>query len=130
MTMRPKNGPEWPRTMTETEYEMAIEAVSVFPSFREGGAAELQYLVNGLVSEAGEVAGKLAKAHRDMNWPADPHTYITIEELASELGDVLFYLTHLVDWCGLTMGELRAKNAAKLRDRQLRGKLGGSGDNR
>lgn len=51
-------------------------------------------------------------------------------EIAMEAGDVLWYVATLLNDLGFTLGEIAAKNYKKLKSRQKRGKLGGSGDNR
>jgi NTP pyrophosphatase (non-canonical NTP hydrolase) len=80
------------------------------------------YLALGLASEAGEVAGKVKKWIRDDLSETD--------DLAGELGDVLWYLAMLADEHGYSLAEIAEKNIDKLRDRQERDALRGSGDER
>ena len=77
----------------------------------------------GLVGEAGEVAEKIKKLIRDSS-------RFTDEEIMKELGDVVFYATALANIYGKGLNEVLELNIAKLDDRQKRGKLKGSGDNR
>jgi NTP pyrophosphatase (non-canonical NTP hydrolase) len=77
----------------------------------------------GLVGEAGEVAEKIKKLIRDSS-------RFTNEEIMKELGDVVFYATALANIYGKGLNEVLELNIAKLDDRQKRGKLKGSGDNR
>jgi NTP pyrophosphatase (non-canonical NTP hydrolase) len=77
----------------------------------------------GLVGEAGEVAEKIKKLIRDNNKYAN-------EEIMKELGDVVFYATALANIYGRGLQEVLELNIQKLDDRQKRGKLKGSGDNR
>lgn len=77
----------------------------------------------GLVGEAGEVAEKIKKLIRDNN-------RFTPEDIIKELGDVAFYVTALSNYFGGDLGYTLALNIKKLDDRELRGKLKGSGDNR
>jgi NTP pyrophosphatase (non-canonical NTP hydrolase) len=77
----------------------------------------------GLVGEAGEVAEKIKKLIRDSS-------RFQNEEIMKELGDVVFYATALANIYGRGLQEVLELNIAKLDDRQKRGKLKGSGDNR
>lgn len=88
----------------------------------------------GLVGEAGEVAEKIKKQLRgDANHNPMEHDDIKLrnEDVAKELGDVLFYLTWLGNYHGYTIEQVMALNILKLTDRQRRnGTLRGDGDNR
>jgi|TARA_B110000967_G_C18874695_1_gene557611 NTP pyrophosphatase (non-canonical NTP hydrolase) len=77
----------------------------------------------GLVGESGEVAEKVKKLIRDK------HKF-TPEEIASEIGDVIFYGTSLAMIFGFNLGDIIRMNMEKLNSRQERGVLQGSGDNR
>ena len=77
----------------------------------------------GLVGEAGEVAEKVKKLIRDK------HKF-TPEEIASEIGDVIFYGTSLGMIFGFNLGDIIRMNVEKLDSRQERGVLQGSGDSR
>ena len=83
------------------------------------------YPVLALAEEAGEVAGKYAKYLRDKTSYEDLR-----RDMKKELGDVAYQLARVayeMDW---PMSEILAANMNKLTDRKLRGKLGGSGDDR
>lgn len=84
---------------------------------------DLERALLGLFGEAGEVAEKYKKSMRD-------ETEINTEDMAKELGDVLYYITRLAEYNGYTLEEVAKMNIEKLRDRQKRNKIGGSGDNR
>lgn len=81
----------------------------------------------GLVGETGEVAEKFKKIYRDNNSQISPDQ---LQEIQKELGDVLWYISVMSTYLGLSFDELATKNIAKLIDRKARGKNGGSGDNR
>ena len=66
---------------------------------------------------------KVKKKIRDRN-------KISAEEIVKELGDVLFYVTALANYFGDNLAIVMEKNVAKLDDREKRGTLQGSGDNR
>jgi len=87
------------------------------------GQARLVENTLGLVGEAGEVAEKIKKLIRDSS-------RFQNEEIMKELGDVVFYATALANIYGKGLQEVLELNIAKLDDRQRRGKLKGSGDNR
>ena len=77
----------------------------------------------GLVGEAGEVAEKIKKLLRDK-------TRFSPEEIIKELGDVVFYATALANYYNSDLQGVLDTNVEKLDGRELRGTLGGSGDNR
>jgi len=109
--------------MTLDEYQkLALKTASV-PDFNQ----ELAHRVLGLVGETGEIAEKLKKIYRDHGGDVKK---LDINDIKSELGDVLWYLATLADLLGISFEEIGTYNIEKLADRQKRGKLGGSGDNR
>ena len=79
----------------------------------------------GIAEEAGEVLGKVKKAYRDLK-PLDSIRIM----VAKELGDLLYYITRVGEYFDLTLEEIAQINIDKLADRQKRGKISGSGDNR
>jgi NTP pyrophosphatase (non-canonical NTP hydrolase) len=77
----------------------------------------------GLAGETGEVSEKIKKLFRDKNKFSD-------EDILKELGDVLFYTVALANIFGGNLRKVMEMNMAKLDDREQRGVLKGSGDNR
>ena len=88
----------------------------------------------GLTGEAGEVAEKVKKHLRgdDAHNPMErPDILKRNEQIGYELGDVLFYLTWIANYHGLTLDEIRMMNVRKLNKRLVdNGTLRGDGDNR
>lgn len=80
------------------------------------------YYALGLGGEVGEVLEKIKKSHRD--------GVLDVRQLELELGDVMWYLSRLAGFHGLTLRGVLAANVEKLSSRRDRGKLHGSGDNR
>lgn len=94
---------------------------------RTGSQIDLARFVLGLVGESGEVAEKFKKLFRDSDGQADG---VFVDDIRKELGDILWYLAVLADNYDIKLSDIARTNINKLADRQKRGKLGGSGDNR
>ena len=88
---------------------------------------EFMHLVLGLVGEAGEIAENVKKLVRDKN---SDLAQLDRDDMAAELGDVLWYTAVLANFLGLSLDDIARQNVDKLADRQARAALGGSGDNR
>lgn len=84
----------------------------------------LIYPILKLAGEAGEVAELMGKAHRDHEGKIDR------DRLTDELGDVLWYINEIATQAGITLEHVAQRNLNKLADRQARGVIKGSGDNR
>lgn len=82
----------------------------------------LSYTALGLASEAGEFAGKIKKGIRDGDFDK--------EAAAAELGDVLWYVAMAAHELGYDLTDIAYNVVNKLRDRQKRDVIKGSGDNR
>jgi NTP pyrophosphatase (non-canonical NTP hydrolase) len=83
--------------------------------------------VLGINGEAGEIAEKVKKIIRDKQGNVSKQDK---EELAKEIGDVLWYLAVFAQDLGYKLDDLAKANLEKLQSRKTRGVLGGSGDNR
>ena len=103
-------------------YQRVAESTAIYPEQHK-----ILYPALGLAGEAGEVANKVKKLIRDgfENAPKDWR-----DQIASEIGDVLWYCAALATDLNLTLGMIAGQNEAKLRSRQEAGTIGGSGDNR
>lgn len=115
-------GPTDPAGMTLDEYQRKALETAVYPE-----EYSIVYPALGMAGEAGEVADKVKKVIRDANAEFSP---LKCEEIAMEIGDVLWYCAVLADRIGYRLDTIGRMNYRKLRSRQVRGKIGGSGDNR
>lgn len=113
--------------MKLNEYQSATAQTAVYPDAGKFSERGLAYLFMKLNGEAGEGAEKYAKILRDQDGIV---TEANAEEIAKELGDVMWYVARLADEFGYTLEDVAQKNIAKLFSRKERGVLGGSGDNR
>ena len=91
-------------------------------SFRLPSAMSLEYAALGLCGEAGEVAEKIKKSIRD--------GHFNEEDVAKEIGDVLWYVAALCQSLNICMEVAAMNNILKLESRKARNVLGGSGDDR
>ena len=109
-------------SLTFDSYQKQAKETAIYPK-----SAGVMYPALGLTGEAGEVANKVKKIVREgyEKSPADWR-----EQIASELGDVLWYCAALASDLGLSLGKIATENANKLSSRKKRGTIGGSGDNR
>jgi len=94
------------------------------------------HIVAGLAEETGELLGKIKRLHRDIL-----PTCKNAEEMRAarraqrkaimlECGDVLYMLARVADANEFTLMEAAKENIAKITDRQNRGVINGSGDDR
>lgn len=119
--------------MTATEYEQQAHRTIA------GHAAEnITYLSFGLMAEAGEVADKIAKAVRRGEISINNDEIIIkrgsgeelTQNIAHELGDVLWFVAMLAQRLGYSLEDVMKLNLDKLADRQARGVIIGDGDKR
>lgn len=108
---------------TFAQYEHLAQTTAIYPG--QGTDDGLIYTVLALAGESGEVAEHVKKAWRDGEVNDDRRQLIS-----KELGDVLWYLTMAASEIGWSLEEVAAGNLEKLCDRQQRGALSGSGDER
>ena len=81
----------------------------------------------GLLGETGEVAEKFKKILRDKNGVMSLEDE---KEMSKELGDILWYLSVVCTYLGISLQDVAEANIEKLMSRKARGVLKGSGDNR
>jgi len=81
----------------------------------------------GVAGEAGEVVEKWKKiiAYKDGVVSAEDR-----DDLAKELGDVVWYIAVMAHDLGLSLEDVMQRNVEKLKSRQVRGVIKGKGDNR
>lgn len=110
------------------EYMEEASRFAIYPGKGTGTKTEFSYLGLGLAGETGEVVEKIKKLIRDHpgEFPEDKFC----QEMAKELGDVLWYVSQLCLAIEIPMSVVLKKNLEKLADRANRHVLHGSGDNR
>lgn len=109
--------------MTLNDYQNRARSTAFYPN-RDHNYI---YPVLGLVGEAGETANKIKKIIRDDQGVVSPAKK---EEIKQELGDVLWYLSQLAAELKIKLNDVATSNLTKLKSRQKRNCLKGSGDNR
>jgi len=107
---------------TFNKYQQMAAKTAVYPK-----EYSVSYPALGLAGEAGEVCNKIKKIYRDDKGKL---TEERRNELISELGDVLWYISALSKDIGVPMELLATKNIEKLVKRMEEEKLQGEGDNR
>jgi NTP pyrophosphatase (non-canonical NTP hydrolase) len=110
--------------MTLNEYQQKAIVTNLK---KEDKVLELIQQVLGLGDEAGEVQAIFKKWIRD---DMADFEKLDVTRIKKELGDVLWYVSVVAHDVGLDLDDIAQSNVDKLADRQKRGVLGGSGDNR
>jgi len=105
------------------EYQEKARETAVYPNIGDN----FIYPTLGLCGESGEIAEKIKKIIRD---DSGRITKEKKELLVKELGDVLWYISNLSSELDLSLNDVAESNIIKLKDRQNRNVLKGSGDNR
>lgn len=103
--------------MNMNDYQNQAATTAIYPA-----SVQVLYPTLGLAGEAGEVANKVKKIVRDGK--------LDKEAIGSEIGDCLWYIAAICKDLGLKMEDVAQANLDKLRQRQERGTLSGSGDTR
>lgn len=106
----------------DNDFDSYVEktgATAVYPKDKA-----IEYLMMGLMSEAGEAAGKYKKAIRDHDGHLD------IPSFRAELGDIMWYMARLHAELGLSLYETCEANIMKLHARLENNTIKGDGDDR
>ncbi len=118
-------------------YQAAAQTTSIYPG--KGTALGLVYVALKCCGEAGEFAEHVGKAMRDDGLMDDFNVDAAVNRqldpgrrdlLIKEIGDELWYIAAKCSELGITLEDAARINIQKLRDRQVRNTLSGSGDNR
>jgi NTP pyrophosphatase (non-canonical NTP hydrolase) len=104
--------------VTFESYQLEAQETAIY-----SGSLDVMYPALGLAGEVGETLNKIKKHYRD-GTPLDK------DDMTKELGDVLWYLSALATDLDIDLEEVAMENLKKLKDRQDRGVIGGSGDYR
>ena len=124
MSEQENKGSESPITLNEYQ-EMALET-AIYPE-----EFKVIYPTLGITGEAGEVSDKIKKLIRDKGYKGGwIESAKDREDIALELGDVLWYVATLAHDIGFTLEQVAMLNYFKLQKRKEQNKLGGSGDHR
>ena len=130
------------KDMTIKEYQESTQKTAVYPriewfeSYKDNEKDDesvLKYVstigwtypIIGLTGEVGELSNKLKKVIRDNKGKIK-----NPDDLADEIGDIMWYISQLCNELGLNLEEIMELNIKKLSDRKKRNKLHGSGDKR
>ena len=108
--------------MNFEEYQEAAKETAIYPSTHR-----VLYPALGMAGEAGEVANKVKKLVRD-GLEKQPDDWR--QQIASEIGDVLWYCAALAHDLNIPLAQIAAQNRDKLLARKEAGTIGGSGDKR
>jgi len=109
--------------MTFVEYQKQSRETAIYPHKDNN----LTYPVLGLAGEAGEICNKVKKIMRDNDGVMPSELY---DDLANELGDVLWYVAAVASELNLDLDTIAINNIKRLIDRKKRNVLHGSGSNR
>ena len=105
------------------DYQTQSRKTAIYPSMGQS----YTYSLIGLIGESGEVAEKIKKLIRDKKGKLDDDYR---KKIKKEMGDVLWYFSQLATDLGIDLEDLAKINLKKLKSRQARSKIHGSGDNR
>lgn len=105
------------------KYQAFARSTAVYPNIGNN----LWYPALGLAGEAGEVADKVKKIYRDSTGLID---ITTRNQICKELGDVLWYVAAVASELKIPLSMVVKMNVSKLKSRQTKNSIHGSGDER
>lgn len=106
-------------------YQLAATETAIYPE--QGSVMGLAYTALGLTGEAGEIANKVKKILRDDDGVLSIERR---EEIAAELGDVLWYVAQVATELDISLAVIAKANLQKLLQRKAHNTIMGSGDTR
>ena len=114
--------------MELNDYQIKSRETALYPNVNNN----FVYPTLGLAGETGEVVEKIKKLMRNdgIDTPEQGVPDEKKEEIAKEMGDVLWYLAQLATELGISLDTVATQNIEKLLSRKERGVLHSSGDNR
>lgn len=105
--------------LTLNQYQLEASKNKAFPE-----KYAIIYPTIGVLNEAGEMAGKIKK------WMRGDTPHLNIQDLTSEMGDVLWYLSSLATDLGITLEDVARNNIEKITKRREKNMIKGDGDHR
>jgi NTP pyrophosphatase (non-canonical NTP hydrolase) len=107
------------------DYQALTKRTAQYPDASKRTPNAINYVILGMIGEAGEMANHWKKVIRGDKDPA-----VAKEQLRWELGDVLWYVARAAEELGMKLDDVANANLDKLNDRQRRGTIKGDGDGR
>jgi NTP pyrophosphatase (non-canonical NTP hydrolase) len=116
-----------------SDYEAEAKKTDLIDEL-EGLSPRWLYYILGLNGEVGELTEKVKKLFRDKDVHLDKYGFNVpgdvLDAIQAEAGDILWYLTRLCNYLGISLQDVAEMNAEKLRSRMDRDKIHGDGDSR
>lgn len=113
--------------MNIDEYQKQAIKTAYTDSKYAGSIMEKTIWAMGVAGEAGEVVEKWKKI---VAYKKGKISQEDLNELAKELGDVVWYIAVMAHSLDLSLDDIMSRNLQKLASRQQRGVIKGKGDNR
>lgn len=116
--------------MDVVEYQVGAHETAVYPKEEHYLSVDQEYVLMGLAGEAGEVANLCKKAMRGDFGKNPVSNPAFMDMLIKELGGAQWYLAESCTVFGILLEKVMEANLKLLADRQERGVIKGSGDDR